>query len=293
MHVSVCPQIKSWLPERDPVVITYFCHLSTSLTPKQLLLSLCHRILRRYKHNTSSLKRTLDNQSGCSCAESRDKDTMLNFPSNLDLHRKLSNTEATSDCQQNLTPIGITELQKKFSSILSVVPSEQRPLFLILDGLDHVENDFGSQIIRCLTSPLPPNVKVILSVASSRRQILQALGSPPPQDGPLDPNGKESGYMSVSLGTADRKQCVKMLASLLSSSGRKVTSGQQALVNQALTSCCLTLYVRLLHLHASLWNSGRTRNAFANLLQRIKSRGGTAVQWLALSQPQVQIPRGD
>lgn len=254
------PQIKSWLPDSDPVVLTYFCHLSTSLSPKQLLSNLCHEIPRRYQHNASSLKQTLDNHGSHSCTESSDEDAMFSFTSTPDLHCELSFAEVTSDCQKNtnLTLFGIAELQTQFFSLLSLMPSTQRPLFLIFDGLDHIESPFGSQIIRSLPSPLPPNVKVILSVSPNSRQILKALGPQHPQNSLLEANAKKPGYMPVSLGMADRKRCVKMLASLLSSSGRKVTSGQQALVNQALTSCCLTLYVRLLHRHISLWHSGRT-----------------------------------
>lgn len=248
------PQIKSWLPDTDPVVLTYFCHLSTSLSPKQLLSSLCHEIPHRYQHNASSFKQNL-NQDSHSCTESCDEDAMFSFTSNPDLQtqRRFSENNNT-----NLIFFGIAELQKQFFFLLSLLPSTKRPLFLILDGLDHIENHSGSQVIRSLPSPLPPNVKVILSVSPNSRQILKALGPQHPQDSLLEVNAKKPGYELVSLGTADRKRRIKMLASLLSSSGRKVTSGQQALVNQALTSCCLSLYVRLLHLHISLWHSGRT-----------------------------------
>lgn len=248
------PQMEAWLPDRDPVVLPYFCHLSTSLSPKQLLASLCHEIPRRYQHKAS--KQNLDSQG----AESSDEDAMFSFTSNPDLRWELSNTETISDCQKNTNAIlfGIAELRKQFISLLSLMPSKKRPLILILDGLDHMEKRFGLEIIRSLPSPLPPNVKVILSVSPSSSQILKALGPQRPQDSLLEAGVKAPGYVSVPLGMADRKQCVQMLALLLSRSGRKVTSGQQALVNQALASCCLTLYVRLLHVHIALWCSGRT-----------------------------------
>lgn len=253
-------QIEAWLPDRDPVVLPYFCHLSTSLSPKQLLSSLCHQISCRYQHKASASKQNLDSPDSQSCTESSDEDAMFGFTSNPDLHWGLSNTEMISDCQKNTDPVlfGIAELRKQFFSLLSLMPSTKRPLFLILDGLDHMEKRFGSEIIRSLPSPLPPNVKVILSVSPSSRQILKALSPQRPQDGLLEATAKTPGYVPVPMGMADRKQCIKMLALLLSSSGRKVTSGQQALVNQALASCCLTLYVRLLHAHISHWYSGRS-----------------------------------
>lgn len=264
MHVSVPPQIKSWLPDCDPVVLPYFCQMASSFPTKELLLSLCQQISCRYYQNTS-LKKNLDNQDSHSCTKPWEEEAMLSFTTDPGLHCELSNTD-TSGCWKNFTskPFGLTELQKQFSSLLSFLPTAKQPLFLILDGLDHIESHFGCQLIRSLPSPLPSNVKVILSISSSRRKILQALSSQHPQDS-LFKGNKESGYVSITLGMANREQCLKMLASLLRSSGRKVTSGQQALVNQALTSCSLALYVRLLHLHISLWLSGRTRRTFANL----------------------------
>lgn len=221
------------------MVLTYFCTQASSFSPKQLLSRLCQQVSRRYQQHASCFKQNLDSPT-----EPRGEDAELSLAPDPEL----SDAEATPDCRKNTT-----EVQRQFSSLLSLVPSTKQPLVLILDGLDHIHNHIGTQIIRSLPSPLPPNVKVILSVSSTGRQILQGL-SPQHRQG----DEEESGFVSVPLGTADRKQCLKMLASLLRGSGRKVTSGQQALVNRALTSCSLALYVRLLHLHASLWRSGRT-----------------------------------
>lgn len=212
------------------MVLTYFHHPPTSLSPSRLLSSLCHEIPRRYRRRAASLKRNLDERDRRSWTEGSDED------------------------EANVIAFGLSELQEHFCSLLSLLPSAGRPLVLVLDGLNHLEGHLGSRLIGSLPSPLPPHVKVVLSASPSSRDILKALG---PQR-PWEAQAEEPGYVSVSLGTADRRPRVKMLASLLSSSGRKVTSGQQALVNQALSSCGLTLYVRLLHLHVSLWTSGRT-----------------------------------
>uniref|UniRef100_A0A3B4WL29 NACHT and WD repeat domain-containing protein 2-like n=1 Tax=Seriola lalandi dorsalis TaxID=1841481 RepID=A0A3B4WL29_SERLL len=136
--------------------------------------------------------------------------------------------------------ISLSELKECLSSLLSLLPSPKQPLVLILDGLDQIENNFiCPQIIESLPSPLPLGAKLILTVSSSGAHILQAIKLQYPQCSPprCVPKGseKESGYVCVQLGLADRKECVKMLASLLISSGRRVTSGQQALVNQTST----------------------------------------------------------
>ncbi|XP_032367615.1 NACHT and WD repeat domain-containing protein 2 [Etheostoma spectabile] len=254
-------QIKSWLPDRDPVVITYFCNLSTDPSPRHLLSSLCSQIGGRYHRDCSSEQnfRELDDPS-CSPAS--------NF------------------C--------LSKLKERLSSLLSFMPSPERPLVLFLDGLDHIGNNFGLHIMESLPSLLPPSVKLILTVSSKRTQVLQDIN---PQSGPpqcvSEGREKESGYMCVQLGLVDRKQCVKMLASLLRNSGRRVTSGQQALVNRALTSCCLTLYARLLHLHISLWHSDSdvtesslpdgVHSSISALLDHLEQKHGSSIVARAVS----------
>lgn len=241
-----------------------------SPSPKQLLSSLCYQIAGRYHHRASFSEQNpsyLDDPSSTTHYSSKCTSTT----SRPDPHHEPTNRERVSDYNQNHSiipcpdPSGIikpdiclSELKECLSSLLALMPSTKQPLFLILDGLDHTEKNFGPQILGSLPSPLPPSVKVILTVSSTRIQVLQAINPQGPPHGMSEGSETESGYVCVPLGVVNRKQCVKMLASLLSSSGRRVTSGQQALVNQALTSCRLALYARLLHLHTSLWHSGTT-----------------------------------
>uniref|UniRef100_A0A3Q3LC29 NWD1/2-like winged helix-turn-helix domain-containing protein n=1 Tax=Mastacembelus armatus TaxID=205130 RepID=A0A3Q3LC29_9TELE len=193
--------------------------------------------------------------------------------------------------------ISLSELKERFSTILSLLPFPRRTLVLLLDGLDQLENNFGLQIIESLPSPLPPGVKLILTVSSNQTQVLQAIKLHYPQCNPPQCVSKDSetksGYDCVQLGLADRKQCVKMLASLLSSSGRRVTSGQQALVNQALTSCGLTLYAQLLHVHTSLWRSdldvtgsslpNGVHSSISALLDHLEQKHGSSIVARAVS----------
>ncbi|XP_070825762.1 NACHT and WD repeat domain-containing protein 2 [Chaetodon trifascialis] len=263
-------QIKSWLPDCDPVVITYFCNLSINPSPKHLLLSLCYQIASRYRC-TSTVRRQ----------DSQD----LSVTARTDPRGLNAGSRKPDIC--------LSELQERLSSLLSLVPSTKQPLVLILDGLDHIENSFGPQIIGSLPSALPPCVKLILTVSSNRTQILQAID---PQSAPhcaSEDSGKESGYVCVPLGLVDRKQCALLLASLLSRSGRRVTSGQQALVNQALTSCRLTLYARLLHLHTSLWHSDSdvtesslpdgVHSSISALLDHLEQKHGSSIAGRAMS----------
>lgn len=213
-------------------------------------MTLCYQITSRYKCGPSSSEQNPSHQDDLDCS-SRSNSTY--YP------------QCFSGCSRNKAPCldpcglvkpdaGLSELKERLSSLLTLKPSPAQPLFLILDGLDHMEKTFGPQVLASLPSPLPPSVKVILTVSSARTQILQSVTL----RGPLS-EGRGPGCVCVTVGGLDRKRCAKMVTSLLKSSGRRVTSGQQVLVNQALSSCCLPLYGRLLHLHTALWRSGETK----------------------------------
>ncbi|KAM6932913.1 NACHT and WD repeat domain-containing protein 2 [Xenentodon cancila] len=266
-------QLKSWLTGRDPVVISYWCSLSINPSPKHLLSSLCRQIACRYTHQ-SCLKQAPSFYPGNdpadpSCStKSREHISNCSLTSLLDFVNECNTTKHLSDSNLNHfnmpyscpeADVCLSELEEHLASLLSRLPSPKKPLVLIFDGLDQLKSNFGLQIIRSLPSPLPPSVELILTISSNQTRLLQAIrqhysqGSLPRRVSEGSRN--ESGLVCVQLGSMDRKQCVKMLASLLKGSGRTVTSGQQALVNQALTSCRLPLYTRLLHAHSSLWHS--------------------------------------
>ncbi|XP_077423035.1 NACHT and WD repeat domain-containing protein 2 [Vanacampus margaritifer] len=238
-------QMKSWLRDTAPAVITFFTDLPHFPSPERLLSRLCYQILRRYDLSPSSPDTNFDLDAG---------------------HYSRGVTEPSvveSDLRLNLRTvmraikkpdISLYEAAECLDSLLSLLPSSKKPLVVILDGVHKMGHNLSVQIIKSLPSPLPPGVKVIFSVSSNQTRVMQIIKLHYPE---CSAPGfvSEAGYVHVLLASADRKQCLKMLMALLSNSGRRVTSGQLALVNQALTSCCLALYVRLLHAHTSLWCS--------------------------------------
>lgn len=211
------------------MVVPYFCTWSSPLSVNQLLSSLCRQIDSRYKCGAL-----------CSSERSHHLDHH-DRPDDLHDDLKMShNAPCLGPCVVDERELSLSELRGRLSSLLALRPSSKRPLCLILDGLDHLEKTFWSDLVGSLPTPLPPNVKVVLT--SSAR----ALGG--------------VALSLVPLLALERKQCVKMVASLLSSGGRRVTSGQQVLVNRVLSTCCLPLYVRLLDRHTALWRSGESEN---------------------------------
>ncbi|XP_021170406.2 LOW QUALITY PROTEIN: NACHT and WD repeat domain-containing protein 2 [Fundulus heteroclitus] len=259
-------QIKAWLADCDPVVISCFCSFSVNTSPKYLLSRLCHQIAFRYE------ERPLPKTDSCFCSDLDECscNTNCGSASVLEPHNDCCRAERVCDGDSNFsnTPhsstievdVSLSELEERLASLLAHLPSTKHPLVLILDGLDQLDNNVVAQIISGLPSPLPDAVKLVVTVSSNRAGLLQAIKLRYPRQGSLprpgsDDREEETGYACIQLQSGDRKQCAKQLESLLRDSGRKVTSGQQALVNRALTSCCLPLYARLLHAHTSLWHS--------------------------------------
>ncbi|KAJ0022159.1 hypothetical protein NQD34_009649 [Periophthalmus magnuspinnatus] len=220
-------QIKPWLPDSDPVVIMYFC--SPSLNPKHLLSSLCYQIAKIY-HSYFSLQQDYNFNP---YTDSSFMD-LLNY-----------RFYAESD-------ITFSELKQHLISLMTSLPSPKHPLVIFINGLDQIDYNYGCQVTESLPSPLPPSVKLLLTASSKRKHIEQAVELHYPQ---CSMSEVDKELFILQLSPSNRKESVKKLASLLSASGRRITSGQQALVNQALTSCCLPLYVRLLHKITSLWQS--------------------------------------
>ncbi|CAN9511577.1 unnamed protein product [Ophioblennius macclurei] len=207
-------QIKSWSSLIDPVVVSYLCNLSTDASPRRLLSGLCSRIADGY----------LDSSSGLEPSSRPPVDLS-------ELHSLLLKPDFSS-----------SEVKGLLWSLLTLLPSKNRPLVLLLDGLDQLEDGVGPQVVHSLPSPVPPHVKLVLTASSFRTRLLHAVA-------------RRFHDGAVRLGAPDRKRCVKMLEALLRRSGRKVTSGQQAVVNRALGRCRLPLYVRLLHEITALWRS--------------------------------------
>lgn len=266
--------MKSWLADSNAVVISFFCSMSINASPRHLLSSLCYQIACRY-HSDSSTKRDAslcaDLKDPGSTTNSRESTSSCSPASVLDSQHEHGTKEHVSVCDQSCNLVEypgqrqidfgivkpdarLSELKECLSSIISRLPSNEKPLILILDGLDQLKNNTGLQIIESLPCPLPPGVKLILTVSSNRTQFLQATKLHYASHRVSE--DMWTGHGCVQLGLLDRKRSAQMLASLLRHSGRRVTSGQQALVNQALTRCCLPLYTRILHAHTYLWHSG-------------------------------------
>ncbi|KAJ8368036.1 hypothetical protein SKAU_G00080640 [Synaphobranchus kaupii] len=141
-------------------------------------------------------------------------------------------------------PWDVNQLRKAFKNLLIMASSSLRSLVLILDGLDQLPVADGLQSTWWLPVSLPVNVKLLISTAPKKSGTLQALKALYPES-----------TLFLEVKSKDKRDCSKMLKDLLFSCSRRITSGQQMHVNQALKECSLPLYIELLHRQVCNWNS--------------------------------------
>ncbi|XP_058885610.1 NACHT and WD repeat domain-containing protein 2-like [Acipenser ruthenus] len=155
-------------------------------------------------------------------------------------------------CQQlavnyNYPPVAcsndIGQLKEDLANLFRA-SSLQHPLVLILDGVDQMAHTYEAQSMWWLPKTLPPSVKLLISTAPKKSAVLQTFKT-------LYPD--ESQFLE--MGNKERKDGSKMLTELLLASKRRITSGQQIYVNEALKGCTLPLYVELLNREVFHWHS--------------------------------------
>uniref|UniRef100_A0A8C4RIQ1 NACHT and WD repeat domain containing 2 n=1 Tax=Erpetoichthys calabaricus TaxID=27687 RepID=A0A8C4RIQ1_ERPCA len=187
-------QVRSWLPECDPVVIARFIRGDCG-TLSQILLSICQQMAFGYKKSI--------------------KDTFLD----------------------------INSLQGVMMNLVQE-SSSQQPLIVILDGVDQISEAENAQSLWWLPKTLPPFAKLLLSTTPKKYGILEALKVIYPCS---------SQYLHLS--PKEKRECSRLLQADLLVSKRKITSGQQVYVNDALKGCTLPLYVEMLRKEVLQWPS--------------------------------------
>ncbi|XP_063060464.1 NACHT and WD repeat domain-containing protein 2 [Engraulis encrasicolus] len=138
----------------------------------------------------------------------------------------------------------VSQLKDAFVECLALAASSKRPLVLMFDGLDQVLMTEGLQQLTWLPSCLPPNVKMVISTTYTKSGTLATLKA-----------RYHVSKLFLDLSPFQKSRCSHMLTGLLKSSNRRITSGQQLYVNEALKQCPLPLYAELLYRQVNLWDS--------------------------------------
>uniref|UniRef100_A0A8C4WZ30 NACHT and WD repeat domain containing 2 n=1 Tax=Eptatretus burgeri TaxID=7764 RepID=A0A8C4WZ30_EPTBU len=174
-------------------------------------------------------------------------------------------------------PESVRELWDIWVGLLHASTS-QRPLLIVLDGIDQLMETDGARTVWWVPQTLPPSVRLVVSTPPNKFGILHALKKIVPDD---------SSY--VEMVPRSKKNCNQLLKSRLGQIKRKVTSGQQIYINEALVKCPLPLYLNLLFMEISKWRSHKdvdertlcrtVHEAIENLFARIEEKCG--VQFVA------------
>ncbi|KPP75138.1 leucine-rich repeat and WD repeat-containing protein [Scleropages formosus] len=152
-------------------------------------------------------------------------------------------------CLIRFLPNKIREMRELLVSLMSE-SSFQRPLVILLDALEQLSDADEARKLWWLPVHLPRTVRVVVSTLPNKHGILQRLRCLI-QD--------ESRY--VELTQRDRKMCSQTLKQQLLAIKRKVTSGQQIYVNEALAKCTLPMFVNLIFREVQHWRSHKDVDA--------------------------------
>uniref|UniRef100_W5MTU5 NACHT and WD repeat domain containing 2 n=1 Tax=Lepisosteus oculatus TaxID=7918 RepID=W5MTU5_LEPOC len=174
--------------------------------------------------------------------------------------RFLGSTEVSSDlhsllqsiCEQiainyrcliHFNPPKIQDLRELIVNLMSE-SSFHRPLIIVLDALEQLSDNDEARKLWWLPVHLPRSVRIIISTLPNKHGILQKLRCL---------IHDENNY--IELLQRDRKMCSQVLKHQLLNVKRKVTSGQQIYVNEALGKCTLPMFVNLIYREVMHWRS--------------------------------------
>ncbi|XP_029445447.1 NACHT and WD repeat domain-containing protein 2 [Rhinatrema bivittatum] len=146
-------------------------------------------------------------------------------------------------CLLQAFPKKIHDIQELFINLLNE-SSIHRPLVIVFDSLEQLSDGDDARKLWWLPVHLPRSVRIIVSTLPNKHGILQKLRCLIQE---------EENY--IELIPRDRKICSQILKHQLLRVKRKVTSGQQIYVNEALSKCTLPMFVNLIFREVRNWRS--------------------------------------
>ncbi|KAF3837072.1 hypothetical protein F7725_004536 [Dissostichus mawsoni] len=146
-------------------------------------------------------------------------------------------------CLIHFLPTQIQEMKELLINLLGEA-TFHRPLVIVLDALEQLTDGDDVRKLWWLPIHLPRTVRIVVSTLPNKHGILQKL---------RQLVHDERNY--VELVQRDRKVCSQTLKQQLLGVKRKVTSGQQIYVNEALAKCTLPMFVNLIYREVVHWRS--------------------------------------
>jgi len=149
----------------------------------------------------------------------------------------------------NLPHLGVDELVEFLDGTLSVaMEKEDRPFFIFLDSLDQLSPDSRAHEMTWIPRKLPSNVFMVLSTLPREGNCLENLKRR--FDEKILPKAWFRELLSL-----EPSEALEIFSSWIAQEKKAVTKEQQNLVEKALLSCSLPLYLRLVFNEAKGWKS--------------------------------------
>ncbi|PAA50543.1 hypothetical protein BOX15_Mlig022598g5, partial [Macrostomum lignano] len=137
----------------------------------------------------------------------------------------------------------LQEILNTFYSMLERM-GQFRRILVFLDSVDQLDSSDGAYHLTWVRTPLPANVKMVVSTLPNMFDLLKTFkGKLPNPD------------IYVEVTPLETSLCTSILSALLSEQGRTLNEQQWALVEQAFSKCSLPIYVHLLYHEVLRWRS--------------------------------------
>ncbi|PAA48787.1 hypothetical protein BOX15_Mlig021732g1 [Macrostomum lignano] len=135
------------------------------------------------------------------------------------------------------------EILNTFYSMLERM-GQFRRILVFLDSVDQLDSSDGAYHLTWVRTPLPANVKMVVSTLPNMFDLLKTFkGKLPNPD------------FYVEVTPLETSLCTSILSALLSEQGRTLNEQQWALVEHAFSKCSLPIYVHLLYHEVLRWRS--------------------------------------
>eukprot|EP00057_Strongylocentrotus_purpuratus_P006352 XP_011660826.1 PREDICTED: NACHT and WD repeat domain-containing protein 1-like [Strongylocentrotus purpuratus] len=166
-----------------------------------------------------------------------------------------------------------SELVQLFNNLIETLPSKDKPLLLLFDGIDQLSSNNNAHKMNWLLKSLPKNVHVVVSMLPQEHNILDNI-----KKTLTDP----SCYIGMEV--VGEENGIAIMAGWLKERKRRLNEEQVRVVREAFRKCPQPLYLKLLFEEFVKWPSYKTVadiklpiavvDAIKNLFQELEEHHG-------------------
>ncbi|CAD5119637.1 DgyrCDS8231 [Dimorphilus gyrociliatus] len=185
-------------------------------------------------------------------------------------------------------PKVVMDVSHLSKTLISLIKKIEETIVIILDGIDEIDNNQNAHELSWLPGILPDGVFIIVSLSDgvgSNSTIIRALNDKMPEE------GCEENFLKVDR--FNEEEAKEMIDYILNKKNRVLTPEQRSVIDQAISNCSNSLYLKLLMDEAVLLKSYNAldfkhvacnvRLAIGNLFKNLECHYGKETIKYALS----------